>query len=289
MSGRFPVSTRRARGARHTPHTVPVTEAADSRWVDSMPDAYDRYLGDAVFRPFARDLAQRAARLRPARVLEIAAGTGIVTAELVAAAPTAQVTATDLNPAMVATGARRVPQARWEPADASDLPFPDDAFDLVVCQFGVMFLPDKPRAYREFARVLAPGGSLLVNTWDLIGTHGFGQALVEALERVFPGDVPPFLTKVPHGYADPDVVRGHLLEAGYVVEALETVTLEGHAASAADVATGFCTGTPLRGELLARGDLEATTRTVRAGMTALLGDGPVSARMSAHVVLAHPA
>jgi SAM-dependent methyltransferase len=266
-----------------------VTEAADSRWVDSMPDVYDRHLGDAVFRPFARDLAQRAARLRPARVLEIAAGTGVVTAELLAASPTVQVTATDLNPAMVATGARRVPQARWEPADASDLPFPDGAFDLVVCQFGVMFLPDKPRAYREFARVLAPGGSLLVNTWDRIGTHGFDRAVVEALERVFPGDVPPFLAKVPHGYADPEVVLGHLREAGYVVDLLETVTLEGHAASAAEVATGFCTGTPLRGELLVRGDLDATTRRMRTEMTALLGDGPVSARMSAHVVLAHPA
>jgi trans-aconitate methyltransferase len=268
--------------------TVLVTEAAHSRWVDSMPEAYDRYLGEAVFRPFARDLAGRAARLRPGRVLEVAAGSGIATAELLAAWPTAQLTATDLNPAMVATGARRVPQARWQTADASDLPFPHAAFDLVVCQFGVMFLPDKPRAYREFARVLAPDGHLLVNTWDLIGTHGFGQALVDGLERVFPGDVPPFLTKVPHGYADPEVVRGHLREAGYVVDLLETVTLEGHATSAADVATGFCTGTPLRGEILARGDLDATTRTVRTEMTALLGDGPVSARMSAHVVLAHP-
>ena len=283
------MGARRARGARHTPHNGPVTEAADSRWVDSMPDVYDRHLGDAVFRPFARDMARRAADLRPARVLEIAAGTGVLTAELVAASPAAQVTATDLNPAMVATGARRVPQARWETADASDLPFPDDAFDLVVCQFGVMFLPERPRAYRGFARVLAPGGHVLLNTWDRIDTHGFGRALVEALARVFPGDVPPFLESVPHGYTDPEVVRGHLLEAGYVVEALETLTLQGHAASAADVATGFCTGTPLRSEIVARGDLEATTRTVRAEMTALLGDGPVSASMSAHVVLARPA
>jgi SAM-dependent methyltransferase len=253
-----------------------------------MPEVYDRHLGAAVFRPFARDLARRAALLGPSRVLEIAAGTGVLTAELLAASPGAQVTATDLNPAMVEAGAQRVPQARWQPADASDLPFPDGAFDLVVCQFGVMFLPDKPRAYREFARVLAPGGHVLVNTWDRIETHGFDRVVVEALERVFPGDVPPFLAKVPHGYADPEIVRGHLQEAGYQVDLVETVMLEGHAASAADVATGFCTGTPLRGEILARSDLDATTSTMRTEMTALLGDGPVSARMSAHVVLALP-
>ena len=254
-----------------------------------MPDAYDRHLAPVLFRPFARDLARRAAGLRPARVLEIAAGTGVLTAELLAASPTTQVTATDLNPAMVATGAQRVPQARWEPADASDLPFADGAFDLVVCQFGVMFLPDKPRAYREFARALTPGGRVLVSTWDRLETHAFDRAVVEALGRVFPGDVPPFLAKVPHGYADAEVVRGHLREAGYVVDLVETVTVEGHAASAADVATGFCTGTPLRGEILARGDLEATTRRMRTEMTALLGEGPVSAPMSAHVVLARPA
>jgi SAM-dependent methyltransferase len=253
-----------------------------------MPERYDRHLGSAVFRPFARDLARRAALLGPTHVLEIAAGTGIVTAELLAASPGAQVTATDLNPAMVEAGARRVPHARWQQADASDLPFPDGAFDLVVCQFGVMFLPDRPRAYREFARVLAPGGHVLVNTWDRIETHGFGRAVVEALGQAFPGDVPPFLATVPHGYADPAIVRGHLREAGYQVDRLETVTLEGHATSAAEVATGFCTGTPLRGEILARGDLDATTRVVCSEMTARLGDGPVSARMTAHVVQAHP-
>ena len=253
-----------------------------------MPDIYERCLGAAVFHPFAVDLACRAARLVPTTVLEIAAGTGIVTAELLAVLPGVRVTATDLNPAMVEAGRRRVPGAEWRPADASSLPFPDGAFDLVVCQFGVMFFPDRRTAYTEFARVLGPSGVVLLNTWDTIDTHGFAQALLEGLEDVFPGDVPPFLAEVPHGYADPQVVARDLQEAGCEVDAVETVTLEGRAVSAADVATGFCTGTPLRAEIEARGDLAPTTRAVGSAMTARLGEGPVSAPMRAHVLQARP-
>ncbi|PVZ04948.1 methyltransferase family protein [Actinomycetospora cinnamomea] len=251
-----------------------------------MPDVYDRCLADAVFRPFAVDVARRAARLRPSRVVEVAAGTGVATAELLAATPEAHLTATDLNPAMVEAGEERVAAAAWQRADASSLPFDDGVFDLVVCQFGVMFFPDRPAAYSEFRRVLAPSGHVLVNTWDRIDTHGFARVLVEGLERALTGDVPAFLAQVPHGYADPQVVVGDLRGAGLEVESVETVTLEGRAASAADVATGFCTGTPLRGEIEARGDLDETTRLVAAHMTAVLGEGPVSAAMTAHVVQA---
>lgn len=221
-------------------------------------------------------------------MLEIAAGTGVGTAELLAAWPEAEVTATDLNPAMVAVGRDRVPAATWQSADALQLPFPDGEFDLVVCQFGVMFFPDRRAAYSEFSRVLAPTGHILFNTWDTIDTHGFARVLVDVLDRAFPGDVPAFLTTVPHGYSDTAVVEDDLRAARCEVESLETVTLVGHAASAADVATGFCSGTPLRGEIEARGDLSATTRSVASEMTARLGEGPVSAPMTAHIVQARP-
>jgi ubiquinone/menaquinone biosynthesis C-methylase UbiE len=253
-----------------------------------MPDIYDRCLGAAVFRPFAVDLAHRVARCGPSTVLEIAAGTGIVTAELVAARPDVHVTATDLNPAMVEAGRIRVPGAEWRQADASGLPFPGGVFDVVVCQFGVMFFPDRPAAYTEFARVLRPSGVVLFNTWDAVDTHGFAQALLEGLGGAFPGDVPPFVAEVPHGYADPEAVARDLEEAGFEVDSIETVTLEGRATSASDVATGFCAGTPLRGQIEARGDLADTTRFVGAVMTARLGAGSVSASMRAHVVRARP-
>src|SRR5450755_1219662 len=133
-----------------------------------MPEAYDRWLAPAVFQPFAVDLAQRAARLTPRRVLEIAAGTGVLTRELVAALPAAEVTATDLNAAMVEFGSRRAEGASWQQADALRLPFGNEHFDLVVCQFGVMFFPDKPAAFREMRRALTPGGRLLFSAWSTV-------------------------------------------------------------------------------------------------------------------------
>ena len=256
--------------------------AADRVWVDTMPAAYDRWLVPTVFQPFAVDLARRAAARPVGAALELAAGTGVLTRELLGVATA--VTATDLNDAMVDMGARRVPAARWRRADASCLPFDDAAFDLVACQFGVMFFPDRPAAFAEAARVLAPGGRLLVNTWAPLNTHVFQSALVVALERVFPDDPPTFMAAVPHGYADVDVVVADVTAGGLRCGPATRVTLEGTAASAADLAAGYCAGTPLRAEIAARGDLEAATAAVADEMTALLGAGPVTGAMAAYVV-----
>lgn len=255
-------------------------------WTGSMPEAYEHGLGPAVFRPFAVDVAARAARLRPGRVLEVAAGTGLVTRELLAAVPDATVTATDMNVAMVEWGAREVPGARWQVADAMTLPYDDEEFDLVVCQFGVMFFPDRSAAYAEARRVLAPGGRLLFNTWDTLDTHGYAGAVVAALAAQFPDDPPSFLETVPHGYADLHVVLADLDAGGLEVEAVETVTRQGRAESAAGVAAGFCTGTPLRMQIEARADLAATVAAVEAYVAARWGAGPVTAPMTAHVVQA---
>lgn len=256
----------------------------DRTWVGSMPRAYDEWLGPTLFDPFARDMAARVAALRPDRVLELAAGTGILTGHLVAALPDAAITATDLNPAMVEWGARAAPSATWLAADAQLLPFPDAAFDLVCCQFGVMFFPDRVGAYRQVHRVLRPGGRVLVSTWDTLRGHHFGQVFTDALGHVFPDDPPRFLATVPHGYPDPDRAVADLRAGGFDAVEVDTVTLTGHAASAAAVATGFCTGTPVRAELLERGDLAAATAAVADRMTALLGAGPVAGPMRAHVV-----
>jgi len=260
----------------------------DRLWVGSMPEAYNRWLAPSLFRPFAQELARRAARLAPRQVLEIAAGTGVLTKELVTALPAAEVTATDLNAAMVEFGSRHAPGAEWRQADALDLPFGNDRFDLVACQFGVMFFPDKPAAFGQVRRVLAPGGALLLTTWGDVGAHGFAAALVAGINRVFPDDPPTFVATVPHGYFDLDRVVADLAAGGMGDLSIETVTLDGHADSAADVAAGFCTGTPLRMEMAARGDLAAGTRAVATEMTALLGDGPVSATMTAYVIQARP-
>jgi SAM-dependent methyltransferase len=253
-----------------------------------MPEAYERWLVPTVFRPFAVDFARRVSARMPERVLELAAGTGVLTRELVAAVGSAEVMATDLNDAMIDFGRRRVPGATWRQADAMALPFDDGQFDFIACQFGVMFFPDKPAAFAETRRVVTPEGTVLLSTWGPVETHDFQAALVAGLERAFPDDPPTFMVSMPHGYADLDIVVGDLRAGGLDCVAVESVTLEGHAASAADLAVGYCAGTPLRPAIEARGELAATTAEVTIEMEARLGAGAVTGRMTAHVIEATP-
>jgi SAM-dependent methyltransferase len=259
-----------------------MTGDATRVWVDTMPATYDRWLVPTVFHPFALDLARRAGAHPVGEALELAAGTGVLTRELLGVA--AAVTATDLNQAMVDLGAQRVPAARWRQANAMALPFDDAVFDLVACQFGVMFFPDKPAAFAEVARVLAPGGRVLMNAWAALDTHVFETALVTALGRVFPDDPPTFMSAVPHGYADPDVLAADATAGGLRCASVTAVTLEGTTASTADLAAGYCGGTPLLGEITARGDLATATAAVAEEITALLGEGPVTGALTAQVL-----
>jgi SAM-dependent methyltransferase len=258
----------------------------DARWLDSMPECYDRCLGPAVFAPYARHLAGIAAARAPQAVLEIAAGTGIVTTELVRALPTAQITATDLNPAMVSWAAQRVSGPTWLPADAQCLHFRDAAFDMIVCQFGVMFFPDKPKAFAEAARVLRPDGLFVFTAWDTLDTSDLPAAVVAGLAEVIPDDPPSFLTRIPHGYHDPDRIRRDVTAGGLAVESIERIVLRGAAPSARVIAEGFCYGTPLRFELQERGDIKQFTNELAERMTAQLGTGPVEGELAAYLVLA---
>jgi SAM-dependent methyltransferase len=261
-------------------------DAAHSEWVDSMPEAYERWLGPTIFEPFAEDLARRVAALAPRRILELAAGTGIATRQLLAQLTDAEVVATDLNPAMVELGRRLAPGATWERADATALPIDDTSFDVVTCQFGVMFFPDRVAALAEARRVLRPGGTVIVSTWDTVERHAFAAALTAALEQTFPDDPPTFVVAVPHGYTDEAVIEGDLRAAGFADVAVERIRLEGRADAAADIARGFCTGTPLHAELERRGSVESAGAAIAAEMTALLGAGPMWGEMAALVATA---
>ena len=265
-------------------------DESQRRWVDSMSEAYDRWMVPTVFRPFALEVARRIGVRRPRRVLELAAGTGVLTREILATTGTADVTATDLNEAMVEYGRKNVPDATWQVADALDLPFDDGRFDVIACQFGVMFFPDKPKAHAEARRVLEPDGSYFLTSWATIDGHEFETAVVAALERLFPDDPPTFLQSVPHGYADLAVIVADLQAGGLEPVSAETLTLEGQMASAVDLATGYCTGTPLRAQIEDRGGDPADAIVVVAEeLERRLGPGPVAGRMTAHVVEAAPA
>jgi SAM-dependent methyltransferase len=248
----------------------------DRQWADDMSAAYERWLVPALFEPPADDLVARVVPLAPSDVLELAAGTGVVTRRLLNALPDAAVTATDLNVAMVEEGQRHAPGATWRQADAMQLPFDDESFDVVLCQFGVMFFPDRPAALAEAHRVLRPGGHLLVSSWDAIDRTPFDDAVQTAAQHAFADDPPMFLARTPHGYHDPALMESDARAGGFAEAHAEPVVLDGHAPSALDVAKGLCFGSPLRKEIEARGDLEAVFGGIAAEVTRRLGTGPVS-------------
>ncbi|MBB3220815.1 class I SAM-dependent methyltransferase [Pseudoduganella umbonata] len=259
----------------------------DAQFAGQLPHCYELYLVPLLFDPYARDLAGRAAGLAPRQVLEIAAGTGVVTRHLAAALPSARIVATDLNPDMLAIGsATALPQVSWQLADAAQLPFSDAGFDLVLCQFGAMFFPDRPQAFAQARRVLRPGGRFLFNVWDPLPANAFAAGVQAAMEELFPDDPPGFFARTPHGYHDKAAIVRDLAAAGFTSPPdIETVALQSSAASAADVAAGFCQGTPLRSEIEARGHSpESASAFAARHLEQRYGKGPVRGAMRAHVI-----
>jgi ubiquinone/menaquinone biosynthesis C-methylase UbiE len=244
-----------------------------------------------IFSPYADDLAARLADLEHGRVLETAAGTGVVTRALVSALPQdVSIVATDLNQPMLDHAASQLSSERvtWQQADAQMLPFSDEMFDAVACQFGVMFFPDKPRAFAEAFRVLKPGGRFLFSVWDRIEENEFADAVVGAVATLFPQDPPMFLARTPHGHHDAAALEAQLQTAGFGSTRVETVALESRSPSALSVAVGFCQGTPMRNEIEAHGAeaLAAATKVAAAEIAARYGSGPVTGRIRAHVIAA---
>jgi SAM-dependent methyltransferase len=189
-----------------------------TRFVGSIPEHYDQGMGPVIFVRPADLVAMRVASFEPARVLETAAGTGILTRRLRDLLPGAvPIVATDLNPAMLDVSRRKFRPGEavtLEPADATALHFADGKFDAIVCQFGVMFFPDKEKAYREASRVFAPGGRYVFSVWDTVDHNPFARIIDAALRSAFATDPPPFLD-VPFGYAALDPIKTSLLTNGF--------------------------------------------------------------------------
>ena len=266
--------------------------AGDKVFAGSIPENYDRYMVPLIFESYARDIARMAAALSPKAVLETASGSGVVTRALAPGlSPDASYIVTDLNQPMLDYAATRQKQdsrVTWRRADAQALPFEDAAFDLVCCQFGVMFFPDRPSAYREARRVLKPGGTFLFNAWDRIEENVFADDVTNALAEFFPEDPPRFMARTPHGYHDSGLIRSDLAKAGFLNVTIETRAEESRAPSPRQVAIAYCQGTPLRNEIEARGaeKLEAATDHAAAAIARKHGSGEVVAKIQAHVILA---
>ena len=263
----------------------------DRLFAGSLPQIYHGYLVPLIFEPYARDLVNRVQQQSARRVLEIAAGTGVVTRALASGLPdTTRIVATDLNQAMLdqaaSLGTSR--PVEWQQADASRLPFRDDEFDVVLCQFGAMFFGDKAAAFREARRVIEPGGRFLFNVWDRIATNEFADEVTNAVAPLFPVDPPCFLPRVPYGYNDPDLITRDLSEGGFATSPqIDTMTEWSRADSPRNPAIGFCQGTPLRNEIEARDATKlgiATEHATRA-IAARFGTGEVKGRIRAHVIV----
>lgn len=264
----------------------------DKTFAGSIPENYDRYMVPLIFQPYADDIAKRAAGLSPLSVLEVAAGTGVVTRALAPQlSPRAHYMVTDLNQPMLDYAASQQPadaRIQWQQADALALPFEDHSFDLICCQFGAMFFPDRGAGYREAKRVLKPGGHFLFNVWDRIEENVFADDVTQALAEIFPQDPPRFLVRTPHGYHDKGLIRRELEDAGFSHVTIDTKTQTSRAHSARLVAVAYCQGTPLRQEIDARDPtkLEAATNHAESKLVTRHGSGEVAAKIQAHVIIA---
>jgi SAM-dependent methyltransferase len=263
---------------------------ADTVFDHSIPQLYETHLVPLLFEPYAVDLAERLAVRSLERVLELAAGTGVVTRRLATVLGNdVAIVATDLNQPMLdqaaAIGVAR--PVEWRQADAMQLPFKDASFDAVVCQFGVMFFPDKPTAFAEARRVLRPGGVFIFSAWDRIEENEFADVVTTAVGTLFPTDPPRFLARTPHGYHDREAIARDVAGGGFTTPPrIETVAARSRATSARIPAVGYCEGTPLRTEIVMRDGsrlAEATDVAARA-IAERFGRGPVDAKIQAHVV-----
>jgi SAM-dependent methyltransferase len=234
-----------------------IDRAGDSAgFVGSIPQHYDRGLGPNLFIDYATDIATRAAALRPASVLELAAGTGIVTRRLRDLLPqAAALTATDLNPPMLEVAASKFAarhDVRFQPADATALPFEDESFDLVVCQFGVMFFPNKDKSYREVHRVLKPGGRYLFNVWDSVARNPFSRIIQDVVAGSFDNDPPGFM-KVPTSYFAIDPIKDALQTTGFGDIDIAVVGFMKAIANVDEFARSAIYGNPLIDQIKMRG------------------------------------
>ena len=262
----------------------------DKVFAGSIPKLYETYLVPLIFEPYAADLANRLKPRPVSRVLEIAAGTGVVTRALASALPdSVSIVATDLNQAMLdqaaTVGTKRA--VEWRQADAMQLPFRDGTFDAVVCQFGVMFFPEKSKAFSEARRVLGPGGVFIFNAWDRIEENEFADTVTTALASLFPKDPPRFLARTPHGYHDRRTLERDLASGGFTASPrIDTVAARSRATAARVPAIAYCQGTPLRNEIEGRdaSRLGEATDIAAEAIARRFGRGAVDGKIQAHIV-----
>jgi SAM-dependent methyltransferase len=251
----------------------------------------DQYLAPSLLSPFAEDMARRLSRLSMGPLLEIVADTGVLT-QAIASVLSAGMTiiATDPRQAAIAFASAKPGMARvtWQQADPNALAFKDATFGIVACHFAVMTLPDRISAFKEVRRVIKPGGHFMFSVPAHIRHNPIAGFVHETMKEIFPDDPPLFVGQGLHGYADNETIDDDLTAAGFTDAIYTSVELPYVAASARDVAMGYCLGTPLLSEIEIRAPdtAESATRAIAAALERRFGSGPIEAGMRAHIVSA---
>ncbi|HKP46129.1 MAG TPA: class I SAM-dependent methyltransferase [Pyrinomonadaceae bacterium] len=254
----------------------------------SIPENYDRYLGPLWFEPYAQDIAGRVSVPDDGAVLELACGTGIVTRRLRERLPAnVRLVATDLNEPMIAFAKRKFTEQErieWKQADMTELSFDDEFFDAVVCQFGIMFVPDKQRVFQEVLRVLKPGCSFLFNVWDSMDHNDLARVTHQTIVKAFPADPPRFF-EIPYGFNDREAITAMLENAGFQRIEFDVLKFPSVASSAAEISNGLIKGTPVFGAINERGPgyADRIQAAVAEEIANQLGDNPVSCSIQAVV------
>jgi ubiquinone/menaquinone biosynthesis C-methylase UbiE len=255
----------------------------------SIPEHYDRLLGAAQFDAIAADLVRRVPVRPKGEVLELACGTGIVTARLRERIdPFFRVVATDLSDDMLAYARNKVKgKIDWRTVDASALPFKDETFGLVICGLGVMFVADKKKLCGEVRRVLLEGGAFLFNVWDGLERNPQGASTARVFDELFPGDPEMQFAQIPYSWNDQQAIRQHLEEARFQEVRIEPATFEIKAPSARTYAMGQIRGTP-RGALIEKKgrSVDDVIDKVAQGLAAVGGAEPFRVQGSLLVVQA---
>ncbi len=260
----------------------------NSNFVGSVPKYYDSALVPVIFIDYAQDLAQRVVARKPKTVLELASGTGVVTRLLRdGLSPDCHITASDLNEPMLDVARQKFEASEsvsFQTIDAMEIPLEDQSVDVVVCQFGVMFFPDKVKSYREVLRVLKPGGHYIFNVWDSHAFNPFAAVGQRAVEEVFPDD-PPGFYKVPFHYHDTKEMKRDMNDAGFSSVQVERRQIKKTIPSQETLAKGFIYGNPIAEEVETRGgDPDAMVEKVRDAMEAEFGKDPAEMPLSAFFV-----
>lgn len=273
-----------------TETTIMSGRDADKVFSGSIPGLYETHLVPLIFEPYAVDLANRVASRSVTNVLEIAAGTGVATRRLASILPTnVSIVATDLNQPMLdkAAAIGTLRPVEWRQADAMQLPFGNESFDAVICQFGAMFFPDKSKAFSEARRVLRSGGVFIFSVWDRIEENEFADVVTTTMQALFPNDPPRFLARTPHGYRDCAVIGRDLTYGGFTAPPqISTVAARSRANSCRIPAVAYCQGTPLRNEIEARdaSRLGEATDIAAEALARRFGRGAVDGKIQAHVI-----